>query len=108
MDAQAIVLILGACGGLIGAGGAVLVAYKKATAPHSALLGLIKMLWHWLDFTEPNDRIIAKMKAGGSIASGIPEHVRTPIVRVVYTGRELQEQNRATRALEEEDHPHED
>lgn len=103
MDAQAIVLILGALGGLVAAGGAVLVAYKKATAPHSALLGLLKMLWHWLDFTELTDTRAAKMKAGGSIASGIPEHVRGPIVRVVYTRQELQEQNRPSRALEEED-----
>ena len=94
MDAQAIVLILGGIGGIIGASFAGLAAYKKATAPHSALLGLLKALWYWLDFTEPSERIITKMKAGGSIASGIPDRVKGPVVRVVYTPQELREHNR--------------
>lgn len=91
MDAQAIVLILGGIGGIIGASFAGLAAYKKATAPHSALLGLLKTLWHWLDFTELTDARAAKMKEGGSIASAIPERVSGPVRQVVYTAKELRE-----------------
>lgn len=107
MDPQGITLILGAIGTSVAAIITAVAIYRKQSAPHSAILAAMKLLWNWLDFTEINDRMIAKMRTGGTIASIIPDRVKNPVLRVVDPEALRVQNRRASRALLEEDDPNE-
>lgn len=101
MDAQAIVLILGGVGGLIGATFAGLSIYKKAGPPPSAILSAFRLLWYWLDFTSVNEQMITKMREDGTISAAIPDHIKVPVLRVVNP--QALKTRRASRAREDEE-----
>lgn len=83
MDPQAITLILGGLGTAIGAAFAGIALYKEKSAPHSAILGTLKLLWNFLDFTRVDEALIAQLRAGGTIAAIIPARVRRAVLRII-------------------------
>lgn len=94
MDPQAISLILGAIGTSVAAVLGGLALYRKASAPHSVVLGALKLLWNWLEFTRPDEELFDRMRAGGSIASVIKPRVRRAVLRIIDP-KALQDENRS-------------
>jgi hypothetical protein len=103
VDPQGITLILGAIGTSAAAVITAVGIYRGKSAPHSAILGAMRLLWNWLDFTAITDELIERMRAGGTITSVIPDRVKIPVLRVVDPDQLKAQNRRASRALEEDD-----
>lgn len=101
MDPQAIVIILGALGGAIGAAFAGYGLYKEKSAPHSRVSGAVKLLWNWLDFTRVDETLIAQLRTVKTLSEIIPTRVRRVVLREVDPDA-LRGENQSARRRREE------